>query len=507
MSAHRSVQDLPSDGERLDAKKLAFVKNLSLLVGVACVGVTWVLLFFGSRFGEAGAAAGDMASYSYLFAIIFFLTIGMGGLFWTLLHHATNSGWGIVVRRQMENIAGILPWVFVLMIPFWFPQVRSDLYEWEVKLNKLLNYADSHVEEHLDEKLHKWEETRAELETRVQDRKDLIASVDSGEATAGELATVREQLLDTEDELAHHLKKEPTEDKVFWYLMKDKDPLLAHKYRYHFNASYLRFALYIIVFVAIVYLLRKWSLETDRTGDVRYFLRSRYWGSFFLLPFAVGFTFLVIDFLMALNYTWFSTMWGVYLFAGAALSSMAALILVVTILRNLGYLDVVTPEHYHLMGKLLFAFCVFWAYISFSQFFLIWYANITEETTFFLLRNSEGWNSVSTFLVIGHFFLPFVILLWRPVKKAPAALAAVSVWILLMHVLDVYWIVIPERSPSLGAGGAEIPLFTPGAILLDALALVGVGAIMVFIFIEILSRSSLYPCRDPRLEESMNAVN
>jgi len=105
-------------------------------------------------------------------------------------------------------------------------------------------------------------------------------------------------------------------------------------------------------------------VDWDRQGrGERLFLRSRYWSCFFLLPFAVGSTFLVIDFLMALDYQWFSTMWGVYLFAGAALNSMALLIIVVTLLRDNGYLQkVVSLEHYHLMGKLLFAFCVFWAY-------------------------------------------------------------------------------------------------------------------------------------------------
>jgi hypothetical protein len=100
-------------------------------------------------------------------------------------------------------------------------------------------------------------------------------------------------------------------------------------------------------------------------------------------------------------------MWGVYIFAGCAWASMGLTILVITWLRGLGYLKkVVTDEHYHLMGKLLFAFTVFWAYIAFSQYFLIWYANITEETRFYLTRNTEGWRWVSIFIVIGHFVAP-----------------------------------------------------------------------------------------------------
>jgi hypothetical protein len=215
----------------------------------------------------------------------------------------------------------------------------------------------------------------------------------------------------------------------------------------------------------------------------------------------------MIDFLMALNYEWFSTMWGVYLFAGAALNSMALLIIVVTLLRDNGYLQkVVSLEHYHLMGKLLFAFCVFWAYIAFSQFFLIWYANIAEETRFYLLRNAEWWNAASIVLVVGHFFIPFVILLWRPVKKNPRVISLVGVWCLLMHALDIYWIVIPERAPSLTAGNTP-RLWSGEAVILDVIAFLGVGCTLAYVFLERLKGVSLYPCRDPRLNESINVAN
>ena len=235
-------------------------------------------------------------------------------------------------------------------------------------------------------------------------------------------------------------------------------------------------------------------------------------GSCGFLPFfATAWTFLVFDWLMALDFTWFSTMWGVYLFAGAALNSMGVLIILVTVLRKFGYLkNVVTLEHYHLMGKLMLAFVIFWAYIAFSQFFLIWYANITEETRFYLTRNTGLWNAYTIgFLVVGHFFVPFTILLVQKVKKLPVVISCVAGWNLLMHALDLYWIIIPERGPSLTAhlGEANIAMTIPGAWLFDILAFVSVAGIFGFFLLRQLSSASLFPCRDPRLDESLNVVN
>ena len=171
-----------------------------------------------------------------------------------------------------------------------------------------------------------------------------------------------------------------------------------------------------------------------------------------------------------------------------------------------GYLKkVVTAEHYHLMGKLLFAFTVFWGYIAFSQFFLIWYANITEETRFFLQRNTDFWNTYTIlFLVVGHFFIPFLMLLIQQAKKNFIYICAAAIWTLCMHVLDVYWIIIPERGPSLTHG--EV-MTIPGAIWYDIIAFLAVGGIFGFCLLKQLGTASLFPCRDPRLDESLNVVN
>lgn len=258
-----------------------------------------------------------------------------------------------------------------------------------------------------------------------------------------------------------------------------------------------RSVVYFAVFVVAAYLLRGFSVAQDKTGAARYTVLSRRVSFGAAIPFALCLTFAVVDWLMGLDYKWFSTMWGVYLFAGAALSSLCVLVLVITALRRVGHLEgVVTLEHYHILSKLMLAFTIFWAYIAFSQYMLIWYSNIPEETVYFLIRNTEGWHALSTFLVIGHFFVPFLLLLPNAGKKKPAFLCGIAIWILLMHLLDIYLIVLPVLHPT----GVR-PSFLDGACVLT------LGLILAAIFLKSLGDSALYPSRDPRLEKSLNLQN
>ena len=190
-------------------------------------------------------------------------------------------------------------------------------------------------------------------------------------------------------------------------------------------------------------------------------------------------------------------MWGVYIFAGAAGSSMSLLVLVITWLRQAGYLkDVVTLQHYHIMGKWMLAFTVFWAYIGFSQYMLIWYANIPEETQYFMSRNTNSWWYLSMLLVIGRFFIAFPILLLQSIKKHPHQLAWIAAWILCMQMLDIYIIVLP----ALHGLGVRVSVW-------DFVSLIAIGCSLAFVYLRIVGRSSLFPFRDPRLIESIRLVN
>jgi hypothetical protein len=274
---------------------------------------------------------------------------------------------------------------------------------------------------------------------------------------------------------------------------------------------YFRFFFYFAALGFVIWLLRKWSIEqdTDPNPGTRRLLRSRFHAAWGIPVFAVCLTFAAIDWVKGLDYTWFSTMWGVYVFAGSALNAMALIIFLTIYLRRQGYMKkVVGPEHDHLMGKLAFAFTVFWAYISFSQFFLYWYANITEETRYFLLRNTENWNIVSVGLVALHFFAPFLLLIRSDVKKKPGYMLFMSGYLLSLHLIDVYHMVIPERGPSVGkVVGQEPVLWIGGSWILDLVALVIIGCGFAYFLLRNLSSAALYPHRDPRILESANVHN
>ena len=261
-----------------------------------------------------------------------------------------------------------------------------------------------------------------------------------------------------------------------------------------------RTAVWFSFFFTVSRLLRHWSTKQDINGDPGYSTKSRALTFGSLAVFGVAVTFGAIDWVQTINWHWYSTMWGVYIFAGSAWSSMAVLILITNALKNAGYLKgVVSTEHFHIMGKLLLSFTVFWAYIAFDQFFLYWYANIPEETEFFLVRNTGSWNFMSTFFqVFGHFFVTFVLLCPRAAKTNPKRLSLICIWVLLMHAADLYINV----NPFLNEKGVR-----PLTMVIDLAALVTIGSALALGFIRTLGKHSLFPFRDPRLPESLRLVN
>ena len=353
----------------------------------------------------------EQFAFSWLFAFAVAFTISVGALFWTILHTATDSEWGVLVRRQMENIAGMF-WV----IPFAFiPLLVCAPYLW------------------------KW-----------------------------------------------------------WTIPPGVDALLDAKSGGYLNQPFFIFraAFYFLGLGWVAWQLRKSSVAQDEDGAARHTIWMRKVAIAGLPIFAVSLTFGAVDWLMGLDHHWFSTMWGVYIFAGAAGSSMALLILLVTFLRNSGFLKAVTEEHYHIMGKFLLAFTVFWAYIGYSQYMLIWYANIPEETIYFKIRNTESWHILSSALVIGRFFLPFPVLLFQSTKKNIKLICGVSVWVILMQLLDIYIVVLP----MLHMAGLHLSIY-------DVSSLMAIGGACMWLYFRNLVSSHTFPIRDPRLAGSMNLSN
>jgi len=178
------------------------------------------------------------------------------------------------------------------------------------------------------------------------------------------------------------------------------------------------------------------------------------------------------------------------------MASLALIILLVLILQHGNLLtNMVNSEHLHDLGKLMFGFVVFWAYIAFSQFMLIWYANIPEETIWYAHRLRHGWEFVTILLALGHFVIPFFVLLSRTTKRNKQVLWGVTIWLLLMHYLDLYWLVMPVHSEG----------FHPH--LLDLLTLLGVSGLFSAALIRLMVGPALIPTRDPRLAESLSFEN
>jgi hypothetical protein len=191
------------------------------------------------------------------------------------------------------------------------------------------------------------------------------------------------------------------------------------------------------------------SRGQDATGDPAVSARMRRLAGPAIIVLAVTQTFASIDWIMSLTPHWYSTMFGVYFFAGSFVGFIALLSIAAAAMLRAGLLDtVISAEHLHDVGKLLFAFTAFWAYIAFSQFFLIWYANLPEETIWFQARLEGSWRTVSMLLMAGHFAIPFFYLMGRAVKRRASTLAIGGAWLLAMHFVDLYWQVMPTLHPA-----------------------------------------------------------
>ena len=281
-------------------------------------------------------------------------------------------------------------------------------------------------------------------------------------------------------------------------------PHAAHDPALHKKAGYLNPGFFFgraVVFLLLWTALSLWfasnSKKQDVSGDKSLTEKMQLGSAPSVLVFGLSLTFAAFDWIMSLTPHWYSTIFGVYVFAGAATSSLSALALITIGLQGAGLLKgVSTVEHRHDIGKLLFGFTVFWAYIAFSQFILIWYANIPEETIYYRERMTGSWMVLSLGLLFGHFVIPFIGLLSRTAKRNVKVLAGFAVWMLLMHWLDMYWLIMPTHS----VGDAHLSWIDLGGLLLPA----GVGALGVA---RAATTGATYPMKDPRLAESMRLEN
>ena len=258
-----------------------------------------------------------------------------------------------------------------------------------------------------------------------------------------------------------------------------------------------RAVVYFAAWSAMAFFYYRGSRGQDTTGDVAVSARLRRFAGPAIIVLALTQTFASIDWIMSLTPHWYSTMFGVYFFAGSFVGFIALLSVVAPAMRRAGLLEaIISPEHLHDIGKFLFAFTAFWGYIAFSQFFLMWYGNLPEETIWYKARMAGSWLPVSLLLMAGHFAAPFFFLMGRTVKRNGVTLAVGGAWLLAMHYVDLYWQVMPTLHPE----GLR-------PSVLDVAAFLAVGGCFVAATGWLMRRQALVPLRDPRLAESLAFEN
>ncbi len=256
--------------------------------------------------------------------------------------------------------------------------------------------------------------------------------------------------------------------------------------------------LFLSFVTGVTQLWRRWSLAQDRTADEKYTLWSTRLGAGFLVVWAIGICMFGFDMLMSLDFKWFSSMFGVYTFVGCFLSALSVTTLLTLWHRRPGGAleGVAGVNNIHDLGKLMFGFTVFWAYIGFGQMLIVWYADLPDETIFFVHRWNDGWAAVSLGLIGFRFVFPFFFLLRRVVKRTPALLAFGAAWVLCAEIYDLYWLAIPTL--KLEGGQGPVPaLWDIGP------ALAGLG-ILLYVTHSVFSRNKTVPSQDPRYDEFLH---
>jgi hypothetical protein len=254
-----------------------------------------------------------------------------------------------------------------------------------------------------------------------------------------------------------------------------------------------RLLVYFLLWIAFAWVLSRLSRRQDETADPGLARRMQVVSAPGLALYALAATFASFDWLMSLDPSWSSTIYGVYFLGGHGLAGFAFLILVAVFLAAREPMSgVLAGRHFHDYGKLMFAFVMLWAYFAFSQFLIIWSGNIPHEISYYLNRTRHGWQWIALAVILGHFALPFVLLLSRPLKLRAGLLAKVAALVLVMRWVDLYWQVAPT--------------FHPQSILphwLDAAAFVALGGLWISLFARELKRRPLLPVNAPELEEAV----
>lgn len=434
---------------------------------------SWKIAAAVGALGLAGAAYGYKVdptrfAYAYLFGLFVPLSLALGSLFFVMILYITKASWGITVRRVAEMFMRPMPIFAILVIPLVF--TLPTLFPWLGAKRADVAEVSAPPGEHGAPGVE--HETSPAPQARGLDEREPAAYRDMPYAQPKRMEKAEE-----------HAEGKVVDHKRF-YLEK----------RFFLG----RLIAYLLIWAWLAARFFRWSTEQDKTKALENTAAAQRFAPAGIVLFGATFTFFAFDWFLSLNATWYSTMFGVQVFAQAALFQMAALILTVLGLRKSGILGTaVNVEHFHDLGKLLLGWIAFWSYVTFAQFFLTWYSNIPDEVAWFHQRWDDyggSWQNTSLLLVVMHFFVPFWFLMSRNIKRRLPLLAVGAVCMVVMHVIEVYWLVMPNIGP-----------LAPNFI--DVACLVGLFGVYLAAVLRGMEDFSLVPVGDPRLERALAFEN
>ncbi|MEM9883647.1 MAG: hypothetical protein AAF800_12095 [Planctomycetota bacterium] len=462
--------------------------------------------------------------FAYLIAFCYALAIALGCLFFVLITTLFRAGWCTAFRRLPETIAASMPTLGMLAIPilvmafvgspngYVYPWSQDGIHAYGKKMAAHNTYADEEKAGEKDD--HAEGHAKGEARMKAPTFVNLLAAAEAVEA----------------DEAHGHGDDHHGDDHHAWTHTAGSWPAHAHATPYYTykKASWLtpgffsfRLVLYLAVWSLIGWFYWSRSVKQDADGDLEHTHRRQWWAPLSVIAFALTVTAASFDLVMSLDPAWYSTMFGVYYFAGAFTLAICTMIVVMMLGQRVGYFPAINTEHFHDLGKLLFAFVFFWGYVAFSQFVLIWYASFPETTYWFEIRgvtsvsgdfggsppaDVEGngtfdaapptfggmWTVSAWTLLFAHLLLPFAILLSKHVKRNRVALFSMACWMLVLCYIDLHWVIMPAfSSPEFYLSVPEI-----GCVVFCVCILLAESARRA-------AGASLTAKNDPRLHESL----
>jgi hypothetical protein len=409
-------------------------------------------------------------AFSYMMGFWCVFTMGLGATFFVLLQHLTGAGWSVTVRRSAEFFAAGM-----IIIPvLWIPNALgvAELLPWWSHHDHGVAHAQAH-DDHAGHD-HAGHDHGAHGDAHAAHGEHKAAAAAHGEHGA------------------HHTPEHASHQRIleskFWYLSPNF---------FWFRAVVVLFSL---AWLPLVFFRN--STRQDKDGSPTWTVKSARYAPVATMAFALLLTFGSYDWVMSLEPNWYSTMFGVRVFGSSAVLGLALIILMGLGLRRAGIVkNEINTEHLHDLGKLMFGFLVFWAYVSFSEFFLIWYAAIPEETAYYHRRwDYPNWQLISISVVVVKFIMPFWLIMSRNAKRNLGLLGFAAGWIAALHVVEMYYWIMPYYAPD-----TDVP-FSPMGMLTDAGCILGcVGLYLAVVFRRMLNHPVI-PVRDPRLSRALGFV-